>query len=35
MAVFVSDDPVPGLLEVPLLLYSRLVRKLAPAHKAH
>lgn len=35
MAVFVSDDPIPGLLELPLLVYSRLVRRLAFAHKAH
>jgi len=26
MAIFVSDDPMPGLLALPLLLYSRFVR---------
>ncbi|HJV64901.1 MAG TPA: FAD-dependent oxidoreductase [Geomonas sp.] len=34
MAVLVRDDPLPGLLELPLLVYSRLVRRLAAGLKA-
>jgi predicted ATP-grasp superfamily ATP-dependent carboligase len=29
-AIFVLDDPMPGLLEIPLLVYSRIMRMLAP-----